>query len=101
MEVLRLYCMVVLVYLSHYGNAVGVNRQVMNKSNGIVKIEGVSENHRVRRATNVNLTQTQIRELLDIHNKYRAQEGASNMEYMVSGDFAILYLHLKVILCSI
>ena len=35
----------------------------------------------------VNLTDAQIQMVLDAHNQYRKQEGAANMNYMVSSNF--------------
>ena len=35
----------------------------------------------------VNLTDAQIQTVLDVHNQYRKQEGAADMNYMVSNFF--------------
>ena len=34
----------------------------------------------------VNLTDAQIQMVLDVHNQYRKQEGAADMNYMVSSN---------------
>lgn len=35
----------------------------------------------------VNLTDAQIQMVLDVHNQYRKQEGAADVNYMVSSNF--------------
>ena len=43
----------------------------------------------------VNLTDAQIQMVLDVHNQYRKQEGAADMNYMVSSNYFYFLLIQK------
>ena len=82
--------------------SLGSTKRVERKSNTVVTEDtwtGPVTARRVRRTVDVTAyTSEEAKELRDVHNDYRRQEGASGMEYMVRNESMLLEgMNLRVL----